>query len=124
MLGKRAGSLVDTVRESRCVLAVLKALQPGPGRVVDPLRHQIGELCVVEKDPVGRTRTPTDVLPEKSQVMAEYALSFLEFLGAKSVRLVSERKPLEDRFSRTCLAELPSHQTSPGISGYRIRRRG
>jgi hypothetical protein len=124
VLGKRAGSLVDIVCDLRRILAVLEALQPGPRRVVDPLRHQIGKLCVTEKDRVGRTRTPTDVLPEKSQVMAEYALSFLEFLGAESVRPVSERKPLEGRFSRTCPAELPSHQRSPGISGCRIRRRG
>ena len=85
VLGTRAGGLVDIVREPRRVLAVLQSLQPRPRRVVDPLRHQIGELGVAEKDRVGRTRTPANVFSEKSQVMANHPLSFLEFLGIESV---------------------------------------
>ena len=126
VLGKRAGGLVDIVRDLRRVLAVLQSLQPRPRRVVDPLCHQIGELGVAEKDRVGRTRTPADVFSEKSQVMANHPLSFLEFLGTESVR-PCQLKIMFYKIvffaTRTCLAGLPSHQRSPGISVCRIRRR-
>jgi hypothetical protein len=85
MLGKRTGSFVDVVGESRRVLAVLEPLQPRPRRVVDPLRHQISELCVAQQDRVSRPRAPADIFSEKRQVMSEHPLSVLMILRTESL---------------------------------------